>query len=31
MGFVIAQDENAEKAVADCYEALDKIKITYGE
>lgn len=28
MGFVIAQDENAEKAIADCYEALDKIKIT---
>ena len=27
MGFVIAQDENAEKAIADCYEALDKIKI----
>lgn len=27
MGFVIAQDENAEKAVADCYEALDKIKV----
>ena len=26
MGFVIAQDENAEKAVADCYEALGKIK-----
>ena len=31
MGFVIAQDENAEKAVADCYEALGKINITYGE
>ena len=27
MGFVIAQDENAEKAVADCYEALEKIKV----
>ena len=27
MGFVIAQDENAENAVADCYEALEKIKV----
>ena len=27
MGFVIAQDENAEKAVADSYEALGKIKV----
>ena len=31
MGFVIAQDENAEKAVADCYEALDRILVTIGE
>ena len=31
MGFVIAQDENADKAVANCYEALGKINITYGE
>lgn len=31
MGFVIALDENAEKAVVDCYEALDNIKITHGE
>lgn len=29
MGFVIAQDENAEKAIADCCEALDKIKIDF--
>lgn len=27
MGFVIAQDENAEKAVVDCYEALNEIKV----
>lgn len=27
MGFVIAQDENAGKAVADCYEALNEIKV----
>lgn len=29
MGFVIVQDENAEKAVADCYEALDRIKVDF--
>jgi len=29
MGFVIAQDENAEKAVADCYEALGKIEVSF--
>ena len=27
IGFVIAKDENAERAVADCYKALDKIKV----
>ena len=27
MGFVIAQNENAEKAIKNCYEAMDKIKI----
>ncbi|EET58751.1 ATP-grasp domain protein [Marvinbryantia formatexigens DSM 14469] len=27
MGFVIAQDENAEIAIKDCYDALDKIKV----
>lgn len=27
MGFVIAQDECAEKAIEDCYAALDKIKV----
>ncbi len=27
IGFVIAKDENAERAVADCYKALDKMKV----
>lgn len=27
IGFVIAQDENSEKAIRDCYDALDKITI----
>ena len=27
MGFVIAQDENAEKAIADCEQALERIKV----
>ena len=27
MGFVIAQDENAEAAIKDCYDALEKIKV----
>lgn len=27
MGFVIAQDENADIAVKDCYDALEKIKV----
>ena len=27
MGFVIAQDEYVEKAVADCYESLGKIEV----
>ena len=27
MGFVIAQDMDADAAVADCYEALSKIKV----
>lgn len=29
MGFVIAQDENSEMAIEDCYNALDKIKVIF--
>jgi formate-dependent phosphoribosylglycinamide formyltransferase (GAR transformylase) len=27
MGFVIAQDENAEAAIKDCEQALEKIRV----